>query len=293
MEVARTGSIAAASQRVHVAGSAVSRQIAALEQEIGMALFLRQPRGMVLTGAGEELASHVRRSILEEERVISEIRTRGARTVGTIRIATSQGLASNFMSEAARDYRQRSNGIFFSIRAQSPGDIIERIKQGEVDVGIAFASGLHPGVAVKHRIIVPTCVILSSSHPLASRKTLSLEEIRDYPVATSMRSTVRDMIDLRSAVAGIQLNVVFECDYSDALFNYCSVGDAITFATEISVWNWISRGELVAVQFENPMLFERNIEIQAMEGRTLPTYVEDWIEFLASKLSGAINVRQP
>jgi DNA-binding transcriptional LysR family regulator len=289
MEVARTGSIAAASERLHVAGSAVSRQIAALEQEIGMVLFVRQPRGMVLTEAGEELATHVRRSILEEERIISEIRTRGARTMGTIRIATSQGLASHFMAEAARNYRLNFSGILFSIRAQSPPDIIERIKQGEVDVGVAFASGLHPGVIVKHRIIVPTCVILSSSHPLASRKTLSLEEIRSHPVATSMRSTVREMLNLRSAVAGIQLNVVFECDYSDALFDYCSSGDAITFATEISAWNWIARGQLVAIQFENPKLFERNIEIQAMEGRTLPTYVEDWIEFLASRLARGSN----
>jgi DNA-binding transcriptional LysR family regulator len=284
MEVARTGSIAAASERIHVAGSAVSRQIAALEHEIGTALFIRQSRGMVLTEAGEELASHVRRSILEEERVISEIRTRGARTVGRINIATSLGLASHFMAASAREYRERFSGIRFTIRAQSPEDIIERIKLGEVDVGVAFASGLHPGVLVRHRIIVPTCVILSASHRLAGSKTLTLEQIRDYPIATSMRSTVRNMIDLRSAVAGIELNVVFECDYSDALFDYCSSGDAITFATEVSVRNWISRGQLVAIQFKDPKLFERNIEIQAMEGRTLPAYVEDWIGFLATKL---------
>lgn len=283
-EVARSGSIAAAPLRLHVAGSAVSRQIAALEYEIGARLFERQPRGMILTPAGERLANHVTLSLLEEERVVTEIRSKGERTVGTIRIATSQGLASNFVPEAARLYRQRFRDIRFTVRALSPPGIVASIKEGTADVGIAYALGVHPGISVKHRVVVPTCVILSSKHRLSRRKRLSLDEVKDLPVATSHDTTVRDMINLRSAVVGVRFNVVFECDYSDGLFNYCSAGEAITFASRLSAANWIRRGELSAVPLVDARLYERNVEIQMMEGRTLPGYVEEWIEFLIKRL---------
>ena len=69
LEVARTGSLSKASERLFVAVSALSRQIAKLEDEIGTPLFERRPRGMVLSEAGRLLAAHARRSLLETERV--------------------------------------------------------------------------------------------------------------------------------------------------------------------------------------------------------------------------------
>ena len=62
LEVAQVGSLTEASVRLHVATSAISRQISGLEQTLGTPLFERQPRGMVLTAAGEILAVHARRS---------------------------------------------------------------------------------------------------------------------------------------------------------------------------------------------------------------------------------------
>ena len=120
-EVARSGSIAAACERLHVASSAVSRQISALEHEVGAKLFDRQPRGMILTDAGQKLADHVKLSLLEEQRVLADIRSRSQQTAGTIKIATSQGLASHFVPRAARLYRGRTREACFQVRALSLG----------------------------------------------------------------------------------------------------------------------------------------------------------------------------
>ncbi|WP_347615130.1 LysR family transcriptional regulator, partial [Comamonas thiooxydans] len=64
-EVAQCGSLSEASARLHVAASAISRQIAALEERLGTPLFERHPRGMVLNAAGEILADHARRAGLD------------------------------------------------------------------------------------------------------------------------------------------------------------------------------------------------------------------------------------
>ena len=62
LAVAQSGSLTEASARLHVAASALSRQIAGLEAQLGTPLFERHPRGMVLTAAGEILAVHARRT---------------------------------------------------------------------------------------------------------------------------------------------------------------------------------------------------------------------------------------
>ncbi len=283
-EVARAGSIAAACQRLNVAGSAVSRQIASLEYEVGAQLFDRQPRGMVLTDAGRLLAQHARLSLLEEERVLADIRSNGTRNVGTIKVATSQGLASNFVPEAARIYRQRFSEVRFDIRALGPADIVSSVTAGEADLGIAYTLGDHPGVIVRHRVVTPTFAILAPKHPLGRRKLIKLKELDGLAIATSRDSTLRGMVSQRAAVLGIHFDIVYESDYSDGLFNYCASGEALAFASRFSAARWIGRRELKAVPLADAELFERNIEIQTMAGRTLPGYVEDWIKFLLGRL---------
>ena len=72
-EVARCGSISQAASNLHVATSAISRQISGLEENLGMALFERHARGMNLTAAGELLLAHARRSAMDAERTLHDI----------------------------------------------------------------------------------------------------------------------------------------------------------------------------------------------------------------------------
>src|SRR3546814_4786340 len=71
--VAQTGSLSAASRQLHVAVSAISRQIARLEEEAGAPLFERAPRGMALSEAGRLLLAHARRTLLESDEVLRQI----------------------------------------------------------------------------------------------------------------------------------------------------------------------------------------------------------------------------
>ena len=74
LEVVNTGSVTVAAQKLHVAPSAISRMIKKLEEEHETQLFGRHARGMHLTEAGELLASYARRTHLESERTVADIR---------------------------------------------------------------------------------------------------------------------------------------------------------------------------------------------------------------------------
>lgn len=291
LEVARTGSIAAASERVHVAGSAISRRISALEFQLGVPLFERQPRGMTLTLEGELLADHVRRSTLEEDRVVSEIKSLGARTVGTSQMATSEGFAAHFVPEVVHAYRQRSPDIRFVVRSQSPEGIVWEVREGLVDVGVAFAAGRDTNIEVMHRVSVPTFALVAPGHALAGAGTVSLRDIQAFPVATSKVSTLRRLLELRSTFEGVRLDIAYECNSSAGLFAYVAQGNGVAFATEIAARSWLRRGELVGVPLEDRAAFDRTIEIQVMKGRALPAYVLDWIEHVRLALGKSADVR--
>ena len=121
LEVARSGSIAAAAGAQHVAASAVSRQIAKLEDELGIALFERQARGMALSDAGRQLAAYASAAALEAERVATEIRHRGEQGDVTVRLACTEGFAHRFLPQCMAEFKRLRPQARFHLRVERPG----------------------------------------------------------------------------------------------------------------------------------------------------------------------------
>ena len=103
LEVAQAGSLSGASERLHVAVSAISRQIAKLEEEAGAPLFERAARGMVLSPAGQLLLAHARRTMLEAESVLQEIAAARGMARNEIRVAAVEGVCLLYTSPSPRD----------------------------------------------------------------------------------------------------------------------------------------------------------------------------------------------
>ena len=89
-EVARAGSIRQAAERLHVAPSAVNRRIQDLEEELGVPLFERLPRGMRLTSAGELFVQYVRSRASALDEVRSEIEELQGLRRGSVKVVASQ-----------------------------------------------------------------------------------------------------------------------------------------------------------------------------------------------------------
>src|SRR5574343_952151 len=102
--VADTGSLPEASARQHVAASALSRQIAALEAQLGVALFERHPRGMVLTAAGDILLAHARRAELDAQRALEDIGALQGLRAGQVRLATPDAFANELVPRLCVDF---------------------------------------------------------------------------------------------------------------------------------------------------------------------------------------------
>ena len=109
-EVARCGSIRRAASRLHVASSAINRQILSLEQELGTPLFERMPRRLRLTAAGELLIDHIRQTLKEYDRVGSLLEGLKGIQRGKVTLATTLGLAMGPVRGVVSEFLKSTSG---------------------------------------------------------------------------------------------------------------------------------------------------------------------------------------
>lgn len=284
LEVVRTGSVNEASRRLLVAGSAISRQIGKLEQEIGVALFERRPRGMVPSEAGTLLAAYARRAALETDQVLAEIRGRGR--LGTIvRVASSQGASQEFLPAAMASFRKDHPGTTFQLPVVTPSLATQMVQDGSVDLAVTFSLAPAPDVRVIHAQRAPIQALVRSDHPLAQRDEIHLHELLPYPVAlTEEGTTNRRLFDLCCSIEGIAFEPLLVSSSSSALSAFVKEANAVSLTGHISVHERLRVEGLKSITILNPEMHLRTLQIQAMAGRRLPGVVNEFADHLIHQL---------
>lgn len=288
-EVATSGSLSAASASLHVAVSAISRQISTLEDEVGTALFVRSARGMALTDAGELLLRHVRRSQLETEAVMQSIASLKGGGHSTIRIACTQGLANEFVPSSLAAFRQLHPDLRFRIWVDRSSKASQRVIEGEADVAITFSTIPASGVDIMYTHSAPALAIMSQNHPLAHRRRLDIKELTDYPLAlTDEHTSTFRLYQLASNMAGIWIEPTIYSNHGEALHAFVRESQGILFASYVSIAPRLERNRLVAIPLRNPEMRARTVQVQVMQGRILPDIVKEFVGFSIERLSRKI-----
>lgn len=184
LAAAQTQNFRQAAELCLVAQSALSRQIAALEDELEVALFTRNKKRVALTPAGQEFATYVRNAmeqLQEGQQFLAELRA-GQR--GTIRIGCIESLASAFLPSLFAAFHQQYPHIRLKVRVNHTDELITSVEQGEVELGLILDPRLQSELLiVKELFRQPLHLLVSAQHPLAQAKTpaVTLEQIVTEP----------------------------------------------------------------------------------------------------------------
>ncbi len=210
-EVARTGSIRKAAERLNVTASAVNRRIADLEDELGALLFDRRPRGVQLTAAGEVFVHYLRGNQGEVERMKSHIEDLKGLRRGTVRIACSQALALDFLPRQIATFRKKHPLVSFEVKVVDHQWAMAALAAYEVDLVLVFRpsymANFRPLMTVEQQIVA----VMAKNHPLAAKKKLRLSDCAQHPVAMPDRSIGgRQLLDEFSARTGLTFKVAAE-----------------------------------------------------------------------------------
>jgi DNA-binding transcriptional LysR family regulator len=181
--VADCGSITAAARRLRFTQSAVSRQIAALEAEVGARVFDRLPRGVALTEEGRILLPHAQ-AVLDRltaaQHNLDDLRRLAS---GRLRVGAFPTAVAALVPRALASFRSAYPDLALSlVEGLTPG-LLERLAAGDADVVVVSSSPTGPinpaGVDLHHLLDERLLVAVSREHRLARRHTVRLAELAD------------------------------------------------------------------------------------------------------------------
>lgn len=211
--IAEERSFTRAAVRCHVVQSALSHQIAALERELGVALFARSSRRVEVTSAGEAFVAAARESLEAAERASAEAAAavgwvRGVLTIGMIPTVTTIDLAG-----ALAEFRETYPQVRVRVREGSSDEFMASIAAGEMDVAVLGLAEATPprGVAWRELHREHLVSVLSKDHRSASRSRMALADLADETFVDFPEGAPgRAQSDIAFSAAGLRRDVAFE-----------------------------------------------------------------------------------
>ena len=171
-----------AAERLHLAQPALSRQIQSLEEELGAPIFVRGRRGVSLTPAGAICLGTARSVVRKAEAAVERARSASAGHAGECAIYVSPwALWSGFSARLVAHLAETEPDIQLSLEESGPRGQWGSVREGRVDIAISSTplrgmSDLQSEVLIDD---VADTAIMASTHRLASRKSVTLQDLRD------------------------------------------------------------------------------------------------------------------
>ncbi|NNC06637.1 LysR family transcriptional regulator [Corallococcus exiguus] len=184
LALAAAGTTARAAAALHLTQPAVSRALLAAEERLGARLFDRTPRGLVPTPAGQELVAGATRILVELGDLEHRVRAPVAPSI-RLRLVCECYTAYHWLPSALVTLRKSLPGLHLSLAVEHTQDPVPALVAGELDVALLTTSTV-PRAGLESRPLFSDEIIfvVAASHPLASRRALTREDLREHTVLT-------------------------------------------------------------------------------------------------------------
>ena len=252
LAIAETKTFTAGAKRVNVTQAAISMQIRQLEDELGLQLFTRTPRRVILTEAGEHLLERARSILREHDAAVAEIAELGGVEHGRLRIGSASAeFATLQLPPILKRLRQKFPNAELTVSAGTSQTLVEKIMHGDID--IAFVSlPVENNAIVTERLFSDEIVAIAHpSHPLAKKRNISPEALAAEKLILGERGgNTRRMIDDFFARSGVKPNIVMELSRQEAVNQMVEAEMGVGTAGAKTIADEIREGRLISWNIE-------------------------------------------
>ncbi len=286
-EVAKLGSIRKAADRLHVAPSAVSRQIAQLELELAAVLFERSKVGVQLTAAGEVLARHSHRIFRDLDRARSGIDDLRGLQRGEVSIWVIEGFVSGLLPDLLGNFHHRYPGVSFKIQTGSTDRIVEALLEDEADIGITFNAISRPEIEVITEYVEPISCLVAPTHEYANHSVLSLDEICKHHLALPEHSFgLRQVFERAIAKRRLNPKILVTTNSLELTKTMAATAQVIAFMPALTVISELVGGGLRAIPISDPDFAAARSSICVHRDRPLSHAAQQFLKLLTASIDG-------
>ena len=195
LAVAREENFTKAAMSLNVSQPALSRQIAQLEAELGQSLFVRSSHSIILTDAGLLLKRRAEEMLSLENKIRREFSSDKSEISGELSFGCGEYLGMAELSEKLAAFQKQNPKVTFRIYSAIADDIKFRIDQGILDFGLMVEPIAIPHYDfVRLKTIEHWGILVRSDNPLASKKSVTPQDLASIPLYIPWRTTMRSEV---------------------------------------------------------------------------------------------------
>ncbi|AJE97114.1 LysR family transcriptional regulator [Pandoraea apista] len=288
-EAVQCGTVRAAADRLDIAPSAVSRQIALLEAELALPLIERHKRGVHLTQAGRLLMEYYREQRAHQEDLLAKLQeVRGLRR-GHIRLAVGEGFVSDLMGAPLQYFCKRYPDITLTLDLAGTNEVMRLVAEDDADIGLVYNPPAEPKIVSRAQMRQPVHAIVAPDSSLMDRldKTgsLQLDALYNVPLALMHGAYgTRQLMALAEQSEKHRLTPTVTTNSISVLKHFVRAGLGATFLPTFAVSQEIEAGVLCALPVDHPILKGAEAHLVTRAGRRLSGAANRLLTHLASKM---------
>jgi LysR family transcriptional regulator, benzoate and cis,cis-muconate-responsive activator of ben and cat genes len=276
--VAETGNISRAAKKIFLSQPALSRQIKALEEEIGQCLLKREAHSIHLTPVGETFLREARELLQHADQMLERIRSAG-RSV-QLRVGYAPSLASGILSVTVENFTQAHPGARVELLDLSTEEMLAGLEANRLDVVLTVRrEGQAQGLKWTPLVRAASRLAVNRKHPFARREHLTPEEVAREPLLIYSR---RDYPEYWEMITGWlrahrqRLNIAGEYDGTESLMAAVESGLGVALVTTRTAHLFPSRAQFKTLATApKPLCIAAGYRADRAEDKPLIVFVEE------------------
>lgn len=247
MAVSETASVAAAARMINIAQSAVTKSILELEDTLGVKLFERTAKGMVLTQDGHRFQASARKVIAAVAEAGQLGRGKPETLSGSLTIGVTSLVAGYYLADLFARFQRSHPSVTISVVEDAPQFLEHLLINGEVDLAIMVSNALGDPQALEVEALTrsPNRVWMASGHALADKTELSLQECATYPQVVLEADRVESVLNALWSRHGLHPPVLMRSSSLEAVRSLVGIGAGIALLPDFLYRPWTLDAEHV------------------------------------------------
>ena len=195
LKVCETGSFSKAAEALNYTQSGISQMMAGLEEELGVQLFARVKKGVILTDNGRQLIPYIQEMVNQKDKLRQAAFNINHKVEGKLRIGSFSSVTALWMPDVIHFFRENYPQVEVQIFDGNYDEIRDWIIHGQVDCG--FLSSIVADELKFYPLCEdPLCAVMQKEHPLTEKSCVTLEEVLKYPFIIETPGCDNDILHL-------------------------------------------------------------------------------------------------
>ncbi len=280
LAIAEAKTFTAGAKIVNITQAAVSMQIRQLEDELGMSLFTRTPRRVILTEAGEHLLQRARKILREHDAAIAEIAELAGAEYGRLRIGSASAMfATAQLPTILERLKEKFPNAEITVSSGTSQILVDKMLHGDIDIAFVSlpveTSNIQTDLLFSDEIVA----IAHPKHPLANEKFISAATLAGEQLILGEKGgNTRRMIDDFFAAANVKPNVMMELSRQEAINKMVENQMGVGIAGAKNVSNEIREARLVSWLIEGAEI-KWDLGLARLRGGYFSPIAKEFVQF--------------